>query len=293
MFIIGAAQTMSPLVSVYFKETDYSGVNYVIKRAFKIVLVSSIVLSLLFIIYPDVLLMLYSVKNPTEIPIVVNAIRLFSLSYVGLSISSLYMYYTQAIQEYEISSVVSLLEGLVFPISLAVLLSSIMGINGVWLSFSLSEVFTIIFIYAYSRYRSKKSNGEYSGFFINKSNENDKNIMEYTINGDIKEAVEVSKNIGECLNDSKTSLIVNMAIEEIIVNIININEKVDFIDIIVKNDKDPILISIKDPGIEFNPIVENEDLEFDNISVLNKISDKIEYSRVLGLNSTVIHIKND
>ena len=29
-----------------------------------------------------------------------------------------------------------------------------------------------------------------------------------------------------------------------------------------------------------------------NISVLNKIADKIDYSRVLGLNSTVITIKN-
>lgn len=81
-----------------------------------------------------------------------------------------------------------------------------------------------------------------------------------------------------------------MAIEEILVNIININDKVDFIDIIVKIDDDSILISIKDPGIEFNPVVENEELKFDNISVLNKIANKIEYARVLGLNSTVIHI---
>lgn len=94
MFIIGAAQTMSPMVSVYFKEADYSGVNFVVKRAFKIVLASSIILTLLFVIYPDILLMLYRVKNPADIPLVVNAIRLFSLSYVGLSISSLYVLYT-------------------------------------------------------------------------------------------------------------------------------------------------------------------------------------------------------
>lgn len=43
--------------------------------------------------------------------------------------------------------------------------------------------------------------------------------------------------------------------------------------------------------IEFNPIKENDDLNFDNISMLNKIADKIDYSRVLGLNSTVITIK--
>ena len=77
-----------------------------------------------------------------------------------------------------------------------------------------------------------------------------------------------------------------------LVNIININESVDTIDVIVRNDEDNILISIKDTGIDFNPVVENEEIEFDNISILNKIADNIDYSRVLGLNSTVITINN-
>ena len=83
-----------------------------------------------------------------------------------------------------------------------------------------------------------------------------------------------------------------MAIEEMLVNIINTNDEVGTIDVIVRNNEDNILISVKDTGIDFNPVVENENLEFDNISVLNKIADKIDYSRVLGLNSTVITIKN-
>ncbi len=58
---------------------------------------------------------------------------------------------------------------------------------------------------------------------------------------------------------------------------------VDTIDVIVRNNDDEILISIKDTGFDFNPVIENENLEFDNISVLNKIADKIDYSRVLGL----------
>ena len=83
-----------------------------------------------------------------------------------------------------------------------------------------------------------------------------------------------------------------LSIEEMLVNIINTNESVDTIDVIVRENEDNILISIKDTGVEFNPVIENEHLEFDNISVLNKIADKIDYSRVLGLNSTVITIKN-
>ena len=65
---------------------------------------------------------------------------------------------------------------------------------------------------------------------------------------------------------------------------------VNTIDVIIRNSDENILISIKDTGIEFNPIVERDNLEFDNIAVLNKISDNIDYSRVLGLNSTVITI---
>ena len=77
-----------------------------------------------------------------------------------------------------------------------------------------------------------------------------------------------------------------------LVNIINSNDEVDTIDVIVRDNGDEILISIKDTGIDFNPVIENDNLEFDNISVLNKIAEKIDYSRVLGLNSTVITIKN-
>ena len=94
------------------------------------------------------------------------------------------------------------------------------------------------------------------------------------------------------MSGNKSAALVGLAIEEMLVNIININENVDVIDVIVRNNEDNILISIKDMGIEFNPVIENDDLKFDNISVLNKIADKIDYSRVLGLNSTVITIKN-
>ena len=73
---------------------------------------------------------------------------------------------------------------------------------------------------------------------------------------------------------------------------INNNETVNTIDVIVRNNADNILISIKDTGVDFKPVVEKDNLEFDNISVLNKIADNVDYSRVLGLNSTVITIKN-
>jgi putative MATE family efflux protein len=290
IFLIGTAQTMSPIVSVYYKEEDYSGVNYIIRRSLKIVLVSSLALAVLFIIYPQSLLMLYSVNDPAYVPVVLNAVRIFAISYVGTAITFLYTFYSQAIQKNQLSTIISLLEGLVLPIGFATLLSFGIGGNGIWISFALAELFTILFLFAYSRHINRKTDGEFSGFFINKHN--DDNVFEHTIAGDVKEAVRLSRDVQNYMGDSKSATLVSMAIEEMLVNIININDEVDTIDVIVRNNDENILISIKDTGIDFNPVVENDNLEFDNISVLNRIADKIDYSRVLGLNSTVITIKN-
>ena len=291
IFLIGTAQTMSPIVSVYFKEEDYSGVNFIVKRSLKIVLASSLALSVLLIVYPQALLFLYSVKNPADVPVVLNALRIFAISYVGTAITFLYTFYAQAIQRNQLSTIISLLEGFVLPISVAVILIYPLGGDGIWISFAMAELLTILFIFFYSKYINKKTNGEYTGFFINKHNDDEK-VFEHTISGDVEEAVKLSRGVQDYLKGNKSATLVSLAIEEMLVNIINNNESIDTIDVIVRNDDDNILISIKDTGVEFNPVIEKETLEFDNISVLNKIADKIDYSRVLGLNSTVITIKN-
>ena len=291
MFLIGASQTMSSLVSVYFKEEDYSSVSYIVKKSLKIALISSVTFSLLIIVFPNVMLMLYSVKDPSFVPTVLNALRIFSISFIGIAITFLFTFYSQAIQKNSVSSIVSLLEGLIFPCGLAAILLFIFGENGIWISFAVAEAATILFIFIYSRYLNRKTDGEYTGFFINKHND-DKKVFEYTINGNVKEAVGLAQQVQDYLSGNKSAVLVSLAIEEMLVNIINSNENVDTIDIIVRNNNDNILISIKDDGIEFNPVIEKDDLKFDNISVLNKIADKIDYSRVLGLNSTVITIRN-
>ena len=290
MFLIGTAQTMSPIVSVYFKEEDYSGVDFVIKRSLKIVLASSLILSAIAIIYPEVLLLLYHVKNPEYIPVVLNAVRIYAISYVGTAITFLYTFYAQAIQENRLSSIISILSGLIMPVTFAVIFAYLMGANGIWISVSIAEFCTILFLFAYSRYVNKKTNDEYRGFFINKHSDVE-NVLEYTVKGNLEEIVGLSSKVEDYLKDYESRTLVSLAIEEMLVNIINLNKEVDFIDVIVKIEEEYILVSVKDPGIEFNPVIKNEVLEFDNISMLNRIADKIDYSRVLGLNSTVIRIR--
>lgn len=235
---------------------------------------------------------LFNVKNAADIPLVLNAVRIYSLSILGYALNFLYIFYTQSVQYNKLSNAITVLEGLILPIILANVLSYFLGANGFWISFCLTEVVTFIFIYLYSKYANRKYNDEYNGFFLIKQNADGK-VFEYTIKGNVSEAVDLSSEVQQFLSGNKSAVLVSMAIEELLVNIININESVDTIDVIVRDNDEHILISIKDSGIDFNPVVENDNLEFDNISVLNKIAHNIDYSRILGLNCTVITIKND
>ena len=87
---------------------------------------------------------------------------------------------------------------------------------------------TILFLFGYSKYLDKKTDGEYTGFFINKHNDDEK-VFEHTISGDIKDAVNLSRDVQDYLKGNRSATLVSLAIEEMLVNIINNNESVDTI----------------------------------------------------------------
>lgn len=293
MIVIGTSQAMSPIVSVYNQEEDYSGVKYAVKRSLKMALISSIILSVIFILCPQILLFLFTIKNPIDIPIVTEAIRLYSLSFIGLAITFVMTFYFQSIQRNSVSFIISVIEGFIVPIGAAYLLVPLIGVYGIWIAFILAEVIAILYILIYSKYLGRKTKGEYSGFFMIKRVDFD-NVLDLTTDGNIEDVVNLAKEVEDYLKDKNisdlTSTRVSLAIEEMLVNIVNTNENIKTIDVLIKLQKDNILISIKDQGVEFNPTIERDDCEFSNINVLNNIADKVDYARVLGLNSTVIAV---
>ena len=290
IFVFGTAQSLLPIIAVYFQEGDYTGVNYVSKRSLKLVTAFGVFFTLLFVIYPQSILYLFSVNNPADIPVVMNAIRMFSLCILGYSINFLYIFYAQSVQYTKLANMVTILEGLILPIFFAYLFCYLWGAEAFWISVVAAEFGTVLFIYLYSKYKTKKSNGEYSGFFLGKHEEEGR-VLEYTLEGNVDDAVYLSRKVQEFIEDSRLSVFVSLAIEEIIVYIIEINkEKLEWIDVIIRDTENSMLISIKHSGLGFNP-QNNEEIKSDNIDMLTSISEKIDYSQILGLNNTVITIK--
>ncbi len=205
-------------------------------------------------------------------------------------------YYAESIQRDRYSFLISIVEGFIVPVGAAVLMMPILGANGIWIAFVIAEIVAIIFMFAYSKYIERKSKGEYRGFFLLKKQEKE-NILDMSVNGNLNEITDLASKVQDYLKSMNVSELnstkVSLAIEEMLVNIVNTNEDVGTMDILIKIRPEQILIGIKDQGVEFNPTIEREGYEFDNIKFLNDIADKIDYVRVLGLNSTLITIEND
>jgi Na+-driven multidrug efflux pump len=297
IFLIGTAQSMSPIASIYYQEKDYSGVKFTIERSLKIVLASGTVFTVLFLAFPSLLLNLFGVNDPADMAVGIDALRILSFSIIGTGITFLMMFYTQAIQRKKLSFAISITEGLLIPVVCAYALSGIMGVNGIWISLVLAEIGTILMIYFATRVISERSKGKFSGFFL-LGNYKDTPVLDVTIHSTVEDVVGLSEKLIDFTKDNgvdeRTALRIGMAVEEMAVNTIKFNNnEIECIDILSKIGDGEITIAFKDPGKEFNPSTytcEEKD-SFENIEVLQKIADDISYARLIGLNSTVITIK--
>ncbi|BBL61430.1 MATE family efflux transporter [Methanobrevibacter arboriphilus] len=322
ILVAGVCETFSPIVAVLYAEKDNNAVKFVMKHSFKIAIIISMLITISIIILPNIIVQIYGITGSENISATIDALRIFSLSFVGVTITFIMLFYNQAIGQNKLSFLISICEGLLILIPVAYILSNIIGIYGIWISFSIAEITTILIILVSVKIISSKSKGKYKGFLLLERSD-DFEIFDLTIKG-LNEVMDLSEKIIDFSESKglseKTSVYLGMAIEEILVNIINYNnnqdnnqnnlinnrkkannkkkhtfnkkKKLDFIDILIKIGKREVILSFKDSGIEYDPTVQSDDVqEFDNITVLKKISDKISYSRILGLNNTIITIK--
>lgn len=288
IFILGTIQSILPIAAVYYKEEDFTGVDYVTRRSLKIVIGFGAFFSALIMLFPQIVLFIFNVNNPADIPTIINVIRIFSISFIAFAVNSLYIFYAESVQYNTLANAVTFLQGFLFPVLFAYLFVYLWGAEGFWASLVVSEFATLLFIFIYSKIMTRKSNNEYSGFFMIKKHEAT-SVFEFTISGNVNDAVRLSENIQESFNDKRLSVLVSMVVEDMVVHIININENIDLIDLIIMDNEEYILISIKYSGECIN-ILEDDDME-SNIAILKKVSQNIDYSQILGLNNIVITIK--
>lgn len=301
MFIAGSSQTMMPIVGTLYGEKDFAGIRFVVKRALMVVTASCIILVLLFEFFPVAVLSLFGVSALAEVQLGTEAIRVFALSLLGTGVSFTMLYYFQTIQKRAVSSTISIVQGFVVVVPSAFYLSKIWGSLGIWVSFIIAEIITFIIIVLMTSFASKRSGGKINGIFMFEAQKDKPSVLDVTIANLKKDATGLSEGVIEFCKqnmvDERVAMHVGLAVEEMAVNTIEYGYKrntKNFIDINIRITKEEIIIGFKDDGIPFDPTEfredEKESYYCSGIMLVKSLAKSISYSRLLGLNSTIIQI---
>ncbi len=272
ILVVGISETLSSIVPVYYTHNDYLNLNHLIKRSLLATTICAIVFIALIWISPDTILMFFSLTDNAAADQIRNALKIFSLSFLPFVLSTLLIFYYEAIERTVVSTIISLISTFLGPLVLTFALYPIIGVDGIWLSFPLGTVLAITVAWIYVKIIERKEK-EYSGpFFIKKDLiQKTRNYTIESVNDATRtEMMEHLKTLD--LDDSSTETIVKLIDE-----IFKFNNNDVAMEVLIVDYDDNITINIKDEG---------KKNIWENISKDLLDNKSIKFTEVLGFNNT-------
>lgn len=166
LFIAGGAQTMMPMISAFNGARDFSAIRLTMRKALKIILLCCVGVTLLFELFPGAIMAVYGIDDALVLELGMTAVRLFSLAFVGIGFSFMFMYYVQSNGRPAFAMQICALEGFIIIVPVCLALSRVLGSEGIWLSYSINEILVAAFIILRSRHTVAVSGGRLSGLFM-------------------------------------------------------------------------------------------------------------------------------
>ena len=285
---LGVPQAGQAMLGVYYGEHDYQSSEILLKREFISGTVYSLIFSAAVICFSRPLGILYGMNESILIPLICLAVSMIPALWNNILVSNY-----NASNHNTTANFIIVSKTFVFAV---LSLFIVVRLNAVaWIFIPSAELMTVIvwFVFVFSESKRKKN---VSRFLLNPISDDDTGVLNFSVNGDETEICSASEKISDFCSENgmgqKQSMKISLAIEEILVLILteNKSQKVDF-DIRVLSLQNETLIRIRYNGIEFDPLVMDEDDDRSmGVVMIKKMVGSITFNRVLGLNSLLIVI---
>ena len=292
MVLDGVSMAMFPVMDVYYNEGNSPAVRKIIKSALKISIFEGIIFSIILFVFAEEIAVAFDIDNPELLKHSANAIKIISSTMIFLSLKYFFDTYYTIVGKIFISLMINSIGDLIFVplISFSLLFSE--NINGIWIGFALSPVFTLILCVLILKIFYKDGNFP---FYLN----DEKNVADFDL--------ELSpENIRGVMDKAEKFLLDNGFSKKIINKILFTIEEAGML-IYEKNRGKKILaeytlflepervkIIISDNGKVFD--ITNEDTEIKSFGsyifslVVPKVSHQKKYLTATSLNKNIFYI---
>ncbi|MEN6564534.1 MAG: MATE family efflux transporter [Christensenella sp.] len=306
-FISGIAQTVSPLVGVFYGENDVLSVKRVMRLAMQVGIAIMVAFCLFVLALGKPVSILFGFTSAEQRSIAIPALLLCSTSLIGAVVNQIFTYYYLTVGRAKAANLIVFARSLLFVVLPACLLARIFGSAGVWISFTLGELLTLSSIYLGARRALRKEPERKGVLLLNQKDADEGRDLSFTVEATPADIMKHSNQIGEfceeCSLSAKQSMTMSLAIEEILLLMVEHvfpDQPSESIDVKVFVREGRITMRFRCAGKRFNPIayyrskVEHSD-EADTgdddglgLQLITKVAKSVDYSTNLGLNNVII-----
>ena len=298
LFCGGILNVIPNIISILYGEKDYYSLKNLTRKIFWINIIVTVVLSAFILIFPNVYCFIFGYSDSANMDYVSMLIRVYLIAFIPYSINKFSMNYYPSIEKNLPSLVVVLLRELVIvlPVTLALLFTN--GILGYSIAYVITEAGTVVLTYIFILFWNKKTKTH--GIFMFEEGDHIK-TFDTTLENQLENASLISEQLTEFARSNgvaeRESQIVGLTAEEIVNNIITYgykhNQK-NYIDVGLKIIDDLLVLRIRDDGLPFDPTKyefdHDENYSTSGIELISKLTDKMNYMRVLSMNNTTFEI---
>ena len=153
----GTAGGIQPLISRYYGSGDLKSAKMVLRYALILVTVLSAAFYMIaFFGASQIVAIFNSENNPVLQSLAISGIRIYFIASVFIAFNIIISIYLTSTENPRPAHFISLLRGFVLIIPMAILLSSIGGMTGVWLAFPVTEIITCLLAVGILQYTRKR-----------------------------------------------------------------------------------------------------------------------------------------
>ena len=141
---VGYSVGSAPIISYHYGANNKEELKSLLKKSVKLLGIIAIIMTALAEIFAKPLASIFVSYDKELLELTINALRLYSLSYIISWFNIFASSFFTALNDGFISALISFLRTLVFQTITILVLPTLWGINGIWLSVLVAEILSII-----------------------------------------------------------------------------------------------------------------------------------------------------
>jgi hypothetical protein len=233
-------------MSLLHGQRDYSGEASVLRTALKWQITVAAFSTLILVVFSNQVAAIYNIRDASELPVAVQALRVYSLMLFLRSAVILYFRYLKIVGFAGYALLISALDSFGVIVPVAWLMSRIFGIAGLWWAFPTTAVLILAFVIIRNSIMVAHSDNHYRGLLLFENEEDSALIMDVTIGDDPASITGISEKMQEACERNgivgRNAVLAALAVEEMAVYITGKKDNKAYIYSLVRLDKGSVFI---------------------------------------------------